>query len=106
MEMTDGVYHLIKNTPKVTAFPGADNKATPGHSCSSPLSLDRVREQVIGAGRNRSSSRSRHGFCLVRFFDQLDLCAFGSFVEPPQGRNRKDHNSISDRITRPISTRV
>src|SRR3989442_10579335 len=29
MEMTDGAYHLIKSTPKVTGFLGADNKATP-----------------------------------------------------------------------------
>jgi transcriptional antiterminator NusG len=29
MEMTDEAYHLIKNTPKVTGFLGADNKPTP-----------------------------------------------------------------------------
>ena len=27
MEMTDAAYQLIKNTPKVTGFLGADNKA-------------------------------------------------------------------------------
>src|SRR5215471_13565758 len=29
MQMTDPAYHLIKNTPKVTGFLGADNKAIP-----------------------------------------------------------------------------
>ena len=29
MDMTDAAYHLIKNTPKVTGFLGADNKAVP-----------------------------------------------------------------------------
>jgi transcriptional antiterminator NusG len=29
MDMTDEAYHLIKNTPKVTGFLGADNKPTP-----------------------------------------------------------------------------
>ena len=29
MAMTDAAYLLIKNTPKVTGFLGADNKATP-----------------------------------------------------------------------------
>jgi transcription termination/antitermination protein NusG len=29
MDMTDAAYHLIKNTPKVTGFLGADHKPTP-----------------------------------------------------------------------------
>src|SRR5690606_18941338 len=29
MDMTDEAYHLIKNTPNVTGFLGADNKPTP-----------------------------------------------------------------------------
>ncbi|MGQ4272678.1 transcription termination/antitermination protein NusG [Terrihabitans sp. B22-R8] len=29
MDMNDETYHLIKNTPKVTGFLGADNKPTP-----------------------------------------------------------------------------
>src|SRR5215510_6784984 len=29
MEMTDGAYHLITYTPKVTGFRGADNKPSP-----------------------------------------------------------------------------
>ena len=49
VDLTDEAYHLIKNTPKVTGFLGADNKpmpiseaeATPPHSA--------------GAGRHRSA---------------------------------------------------
>ncbi len=29
MDMTDEAYHLVKNTPKVTGFLGADNKPMP-----------------------------------------------------------------------------
>ena len=46
-DLTDEVYHLIKNTPKVTGFLGADNRSR----CRSPTSeaeriLDQVQEGV------------------------------------------------------------
>jgi transcription termination/antitermination protein NusG len=39
MELTDDTYHLIKNTPKVTGFLGADNKPMP--------ITDREAEQIL-----------------------------------------------------------
>ena len=46
MQMTDGAYHLIKNTPKVTGFLGADNKATPITEDEAMRILHQVKEGV------------------------------------------------------------
>jgi len=42
MELTDDTYHLVKNTPKVTGFLGADNKPQP----ISQREVDRILHQV------------------------------------------------------------
>jgi transcriptional antiterminator NusG len=42
MEMTDGSYHLVKNTPKVTGFLGPAGKPTP----ISEAEADRILRQV------------------------------------------------------------
>lgn len=42
MELNDHIYHLIKNTPKVTGFLGADNKPSPIPQSE----VDRIRNQV------------------------------------------------------------
>src|SRR5260370_37491844 len=44
MNLTDEAYHLIKNTPKVTGFLGADNKPMP----ISEAEAQRSRNQVKG----------------------------------------------------------
>jgi transcriptional antiterminator NusG len=46
MAMTDAAYHLIKNTPKVTGFLGADNKATPITEEEAKRILYQVKEGV------------------------------------------------------------
>jgi transcriptional antiterminator NusG len=46
MEMTDAAYHLIKNTPKVTGFLGADNKAVPITEDEAMRILHQVKEGV------------------------------------------------------------
>jgi transcriptional antiterminator NusG len=46
MAMTDAAYHLIKNTPKVTGFLGADNKATPITEDEARRILYQVKEGV------------------------------------------------------------
>ena len=46
MDMTDDAYHLIKNTPKVTGFLGADNKPTPISDSEAQRILQQVQEGI------------------------------------------------------------
>jgi transcriptional antiterminator NusG len=46
MSMTDEAYHLIKNTPKVTGFLGADNKPVPISDAEAGRILQQVQEGV------------------------------------------------------------
>jgi len=46
MMMTDDAYHLIKNTPKVTGFLGADNKPMPISEAEAQRILQQVQEGV------------------------------------------------------------
>src|SRR5215216_7069832 len=46
MEMTDQAFHLIKNTPKVTGFLGADNKASSITDDEAMRILHQVKEGV------------------------------------------------------------
>ena len=46
MEMTDEAYHLIKNTPKVTGFLGAENKPMPISEAEAMRILHQVQEGV------------------------------------------------------------
>jgi transcription termination/antitermination protein NusG len=51
-DLTDDIYHLIKNTPKVTGFLGADKKPMP----ISDAEADRIKGQVAeGVERPKSS---------------------------------------------------
>ncbi|MBL0849108.1 MAG: transcription termination/antitermination protein NusG [Candidatus Liberibacter ctenarytainae] len=51
-EMTDQVYHTIRNTPKVIGFLGSDNKPSP----VSDFEIDRIMNQVEAAVQNPVSS--------------------------------------------------
>ena len=46
MDLTDETYHLIKNTPKVTGFLGADNKPMPISEAEAMRILHQVQEGV------------------------------------------------------------
>ena len=75
MDLTDEAYHLIKNTPKVTGFLGADNKPMPisdaeaaahhaagagGHRAAE--AVDHLRDRRAGAGVGRPVRLvQRHG---------------------------------------------
>jgi hypothetical protein len=56
MDMTDQAYHLIKNTPKVTGFLGADNKPMPISEAEAMRILQQVQE---GVERPKPSISSR-----------------------------------------------
>jgi transcriptional antiterminator NusG len=46
MDLTDEAFHLIKNTPKVTGFLGADNKPTPISDIEAERILHQVQEGI------------------------------------------------------------
>ena len=46
MDLTDEIYHLIKNTPKVTGFLGTDNKPMPISEAEAGRILQQVQEGV------------------------------------------------------------
>jgi transcriptional antiterminator NusG len=57
-DLTDDVHHLIKNTPKVTGFLGADNKPMP----IPDVEAERIKGQVAdGVERPKSSIRFEIG---------------------------------------------
>ena len=58
MELTDEAYHLIKNTPKVTGFLGADNKPMPISDAEAARIMHQVQEgdraaEAVGVVRGR-----------------------------------------------------
>ena len=58
MNLTDEAYHLIKNTPKVTGFLGADKKPMP----ITDLEADRIKGQVAdGVERPKAAIRFEIG---------------------------------------------
>ena len=46
MDLTDEAYHLIKNTPKVTGFLGADNKPKPISEAEAARIMHQVQEGI------------------------------------------------------------
>ena len=46
MDLTDEAYHLIKNTPKVTGFLGADNKPMPISEAEAQRIMNQVQEGI------------------------------------------------------------
>ncbi len=76
MEMSDEAYHLVKNTPKVTGFLGADNKPQP----ISQAEVDRILHQVQeGVERPKPSITFEIGE-QVRVADG-PFASFNGFVE-------------------------
>jgi transcription termination/antitermination protein NusG len=47
MDLTDEAFHLIKNTPKVTGFLGADNKPTPISEVEAARIMHQVQEGIV-----------------------------------------------------------
>ena len=83
-DLTDQVYHLIKNTPKVTGFLGADNKPMP----ISEAEADRIKGQVAeGVERPKASISFEIGE-TVRVADGPFASFNGKVEEVDEGRSR------------------
>jgi transcriptional antiterminator NusG len=84
MEMTDEAYHLVKNTPKVTGFLGADNKPKPISEAEAARILHQVQE---GIERPKPSVTFEVGE-QVRVSDGPFASFNGTVEEVDEGRSR------------------
>ncbi len=83
-DLTDEIYHLIKNTPKVTGFLGADKKPMP----ISDAEADRIKGQVAeGVERPKSSITYEIGE-TVRVADGPFASFNGTVEEVDEARSR------------------
>ena len=83
-DLTDQVFHLIKNTPKVTGFLGADNKPVP----ISEAEANRIKGQVAeGVERPKSTIRFDVGE-TVRVADGPFASFNGTVEEVDESRSR------------------
>ena len=83
-DLTDDVYHLIKNTPKVTGFLGADKKPFP----ISDAEADRIKGQVKEGVEHPKSSISFEIGEKVRVNDGPFASFEGLVEEIDEGRSR------------------
>jgi transcriptional antiterminator NusG len=84
MDLTDEVYHLIKNTPKVTGFLGSDNKPMPISDAEANRILQQVQE---GIERPKPSVTFEVGE-QVRVSDGPFASFNGTVEEVDEGRSR------------------
>ena len=84
MDLTDEVYHLIKNTPKVTGFLGADNKPMP----ISEREADRILHQVQEGIERPKPAVSFEVGEQVRVSDGPFASFNGTVEEVDEGRSR------------------
>ena len=83
-DLTDDVYHLIKNTPKVTGFLGADNKPMP----IPDREAERIKGQVADGVEHPKSSVSFEVGETVRVADGPFASFNGTVEEVDEGRSR------------------
>jgi transcriptional antiterminator NusG len=84
MDLTDDVFHLIKNTPKVTGFLGAENKPMPISEAEAQRILQQVQE---GVERPKPSVSFEVGE-QVRVSDGPFASFNGTVEEVDEGRSR------------------
>lgn len=83
-DLTDDVYHLIKNTPKVTGFLGADNKPMP----IPEREAERIKGQVAEGVEHPKPSVSFEVGETVRVADGPFASFNGVVEEVDEGRSR------------------
>jgi transcriptional antiterminator NusG len=83
-DLTDDVYHLIKNTPKVTGFLGADNKPMP----IPEREAERIKGQVADGVEHPKPSVSFEVGETVRVADGPFASFNGTVEEVDEGRSR------------------
>ena len=83
-DLTDDVYHLIKNTPKVTGFLGADNKPMP----IPEREAERIKGQVAEGVERPKPSISFEVGETVRVADGPFASFNGIVEEVDEGRSR------------------
>lgn len=83
-DLSDDVFHLIKNTPKVTGFLGADNKPMP----ISDAEADRIKGQVAEGVDHPKPSMSFEIGETVRVADGPFASFNGTVEEIDEGRSR------------------
>ena len=83
-DLSDDVFHLIKNTPKVTGFLGADNKPMP----ISDAEADRIKGQVAEGVDHHKPSMSFEIGETVRVADGPFASFNGTVEEVDEGRSR------------------
>jgi transcriptional antiterminator NusG len=83
-DLTDDVYHLIKNTPKVTGFLGADNKPMP----IPEREAERIKGQVADGVEHPKPSVSFEVGETVRVADGPFASFNGVVEEVDEGRSR------------------
>jgi transcription termination/antitermination protein NusG len=83
-DLTDDIYHLIKNTPKVTGFLGADKKPMP----ISDAEADRIKGQVAEGVERPKSSISYEIGETVRVADGPFASFNGTVEEVDEARSR------------------
>ncbi len=84
MDLTDEVYHLIKNTPKVTGFLGSDKKPMP----ISDAEADRILHQVQEGIERPKPAVSFEVGEQVRVSDGPFASFNGTVEEVDEGRSR------------------
>ncbi len=84
MDLTDEVYHLIKNTPKVTGFLGSDKKPMPISNAEAQRILQQVQEGIARPKRSVSFEVGEQ----VRVSDGPFASFNGTVEEVDEGRSR------------------
>ena len=108
-DLTDEAYHLIKNTPKVTGFLGAENKPKPISEAEAARILDQVQEGIerpkpsvsfevgeqvrVSEARSRPSTASRKRSTMA-VFSRPKVAVSSSAADAGRARNGAGREAV------------